>query len=39
MLSKMLTEDCINLNFTGKTKTEIIDEMVEMLYSAGKLER
>ena len=37
MLSKMLTEDCINLHLTGKTKSEIIDEMVEMLYSAGKL--
>lgn len=37
MLSKMLTENCINLNLTGKTKAEIIDEMVEILYSAGKL--
>ena len=37
MLNKMLTENCINLNLTGKTKAEIIDEMVEILYSAGKL--
>lgn len=37
MLNKMLTEDCINLNLKGKTKAEIIDEMVEILYSAGKL--
>ena len=37
MLNKMLTEDCINLNLKGKTKSEVIDEMVEILYSAGKL--
>ncbi len=37
MLNKMLTEDCINLHLNGKTKSEIIDEMVEILYSAGKL--
>ena len=37
MLNKMLTEDCINLNLKGKTKSEIIDEMVDLLYSAGKL--
>ena len=30
MLNKMLTEDCINLHLTGKTKSEIIDEMVEI---------
>ena len=33
----MLTEDCINLNLTGKTKAEVIDEMVEILFAAGKL--
>ena len=37
MLNKMLTEDCINLNLTGKTKAEVIDEMVEILFAAGKL--
>ena len=37
MLNKMLTENCINLHLTGRTKSEIIDEMVEILYSAGKL--
>lgn len=37
MLNKMITEDCINLNLKGKTKQEVIDEMVDILYSAGKL--
>ncbi|WP_300357033.1 fructose-specific PTS transporter subunit EIIC [Fusobacterium sp.] len=37
MLDKMLTKDCINLHLKGKTKSEIIDEMVDILYSAGKL--
>ena len=37
MLNNLLTKDCIELNLKGKTKDEIIDEMVEILYKAGKL--
>lgn len=37
MIEQMLTKDCIKLDLEGKTKSEIIDEMVDVLYSAGKL--
>lgn len=37
MLKDMLTLECINLNLTGTNKEEIINEMVEILFSAGKL--
>ena len=37
MLEQMLTKDCICLELKGKTKAEVIDEMVDILYSAGKL--
>lgn len=37
MLEQMLTKDCICLGLKGKTKAEVIDEMVDILYSAGKL--
>lgn len=37
MLNKMLTKDCINLNLTSNTKLEVIDELVNILDKAGKL--
>mgnify|MGYP005915067853 FL=1 len=37
MINNMLSENCINLNLKGTTKSEIIDELVEILYAAGKL--
>lgn len=37
MIEKMLTLECIELDLKGKTKSEIIDEMVEILYKGGKL--
>lgn len=33
MLEKMLVKECINLDLKGKTKNEIIDELVDILYS------
>ena len=35
--SNLFSENCINLNLKGSTKSEIIDELVEMLNAAGKL--
>lgn len=35
--SNLFSENCINLNLKGNTKSEIIDELVEMLNAAGKL--
>lgn len=35
--SNLFFENCINLNLKGSTKSEIIDELVEMLNAAGKL--
>lgn len=35
--SNLFSENCINLNLKGSTKSEIIDELVEMLNVAGKL--
>lgn len=35
--SNLFSENCINLNLKGTTKSEIIDELVEMLNVAGKL--
>lgn len=35
--SNLFSENCINLNLKGTTKSEIIDELVEMLNAAGKL--
>ena len=35
--SNLFSENCINLNLKGSTKNEIIDELVEMLNAAGKL--
>ena len=31
MINNMLSENCINLNLKGTTKSEIIDELVEIL--------
>ena len=36
-MKQILTKDCINLNLTGKTKLEVIDELVDILDRAGKL--
>lgn len=35
--SNLFSENCINLNLKRSTKSEIIDELVEMLNAAGKL--
>ena len=35
--NSLFSENCINLNLKGSTKSEIIDELVEMLNVAGKL--
>ena len=35
--NNLFSENCINLNLKGSTKSEIIDELVEMLNVAGKL--
>ena len=35
--SNLFSENCINLNLKGNTKSEIIDELIEMLNAAGKL--
>ena len=37
MLEKMLTKECINLQLKSVTKEEVIDEMIDMLDKAGKL--
>lgn len=37
MLDKMLVKDCIKLNLTAKNKIEVIDELVDVLYDAGRL--
>ncbi|MDA0066154.1 fructose-specific PTS transporter subunit EIIC [Brachyspira hyodysenteriae] len=37
MLKDVITLDCINIDLKGKTKMEIIDEMVDILYNNGKL--
>ncbi|MDX8336406.1 MULTISPECIES: PTS fructose transporter subunit IIABC [Cetobacterium] len=37
MLDKMLVKECIKLNLTSKTKLEVIDELVDLLYDNGKL--
>lgn len=37
MLDKMLVKDCIKLNLNAKNKIEVIDELVDVLYNAGRL--
>ena len=37
MLEKMLTKECINLNLKSKTKEAVIDEIIDMLDRAGRL--
>ena len=37
MLKDIITLDCINIDLKGTTKSEIIDEMIDILYKAGKL--
>ena len=37
MLDKMLVKSCIKLNLKAKSKIEVIDELVDLLYSAGRL--
>lgn len=37
MLDKMLVKDCIKLNLNAKSKIEVIDELVDVLYNAGRL--
>lgn len=37
MITNLLTVECINLNLKGKNKEEIIDELIESLWSNGKL--
>lgn len=37
MLDKMLVKDCIKLNLNAKSKTEVIDELIDVLYSNGRL--
>lgn len=37
MLKDIITLDCIDINLKGNTKSEIIDEMIDILYKAGKL--
>ena len=37
MLKDVISLDCINIDLKGQTKSEIIDEMVDILYNNGKL--
>ena len=37
MLKDIITLDCINIDLKGTTKSEIIDEMIDILYKASKL--
>ncbi len=37
MINNMLSENCINLDLKGTNKNQIIDELVEILNAAGKL--
>ncbi|WP_300365626.1 fructose-specific PTS transporter subunit EIIC [Brachyspira sp.] len=37
MLKDVIALDCINIDLKGKTKSEIIDEMIDILYNNGKL--
>lgn len=37
MINNMLSENCINLDLKGTNKSQIIDELVEILNAAGKL--
>ena len=37
MLKDVITLDCIDTDLKGTTKSEIIDEMVDILYKNGKL--
>lgn len=37
MLKDIITLDCIDIDLKGTTKSEIIDEMIDILYKAGKL--
>ncbi|MDU1910440.1 fructose-specific PTS transporter subunit EIIC [Fusobacterium sp.] len=37
MINNMLSENCINLNLKGTNKNQVIDELVELLNAAGKL--
>lgn len=37
MINNMLSENCINLDLKGTNKSQIIDELVEILSAAGKL--
>ena len=37
MLKNMLTESCITLNLLSTTKNDVIDELIELLYSNGKI--
>lgn len=37
MLKDVITLDCINIDLKGQTKSEIIDEMIDILYNNGKL--
>ena len=37
MLKEMLSKNCINLNLKGKTKAEVIDELIDMLTKDNRL--
>lgn len=37
MINNMLSENCINLDLKGTNKSQIIDELIEILSAAGKL--
>lgn len=37
MLKDVITLDCVNIDLKGQTKSEIIDEMIDILYNNGKL--
>ncbi|MGL6065518.1 MAG: PTS fructose transporter subunit IIABC [Cetobacterium sp.] len=37
MLDKMLVKECMNLNLKANTKLEVIDELVEVLFNADRL--
>ena len=37
MLKDIITLDCIDIDLKGTTKSEIIDEMIDILYKSGKL--
>lgn len=37
MLKSMITKECISLNLTAKSKNDVIDELVNMLFKNGKL--